>query len=115
MKKFYIDIAYVVDVTVVTHHTITQLETESSEDFLIRKLKSGESSVTSISNKDHDEFTKLREQLGEEGYITIERGWWNGDRVVKPFYLNDVKFSKGDKFCCASAMIWTLEHGESDK
>ena len=115
MKKFYIDIAYVVDVTVKTEHGIVKRDDETSEDFLVRKLTHENGSMYSISNKDHDEFTKLREQLGKDGYITIERGWWNGDRVVKPFYLNDVKFSKGDKFSCASAMKWTLEHGESDK
>lgn len=115
MNKFYIDIAYVTDVTVRTEHWPTQRADESSEDFLIRKLTHVSGTVVSISNKDHDEFTKLREQLGEEGYITIQRGWWNGDRVVKPFYLNDVKFKKGDKFCCASAMKYTLEYGKVDK
>jgi hypothetical protein len=59
---------------------------------------------TSIGNEDHPEFTKLREKLGSEGYISIERGWWNGDRVLKPFYLNGKKFDKGEKFCSASAM-----------
>ena len=115
MKKFYIDIAYVVDVIVRTEHPMRQYTGETEADFLVRKLKSDNSPMYSIGNKDHDEFTKLREQLGKEGYITIERGWWNGDRVVRPFYLNDVKFSKGDKFCCASAMKYTLEHGEADK
>ena len=115
MKKFYIDIAYVVDVMVRTEHTIKKAWDESSEDFLVRKLKHEGGSMYSISNKDHDEFTKLREQLCNDGYITIERMWWNGDRVIKPFYLNDVKFSKGDKFVCASAMKWTLEHGKADK
>ena len=107
--------AYVTDVYVRTEYPIKQRTDEASEDFLVRKIKNSDSPMYSIGNKDHDEFTKLREQLGKDGYITIERGWWNGDRVVKPFYLNDVKFSKGDKFCCASAMKWTLEHGESDK
>ncbi len=113
--KFYIDIAYVTDISVRTEHYITQLDTESSEKFLIRKLKNSSSPMYSISNKDHDEFTKLREQLGADGYITIERSWWNGDRVIKQFHLNDVKFKKGNKFSCAAAMKYTLEHGKVDK
>jgi hypothetical protein len=34
----------------------------------------------------------------------METGWWNGDRVIKPFYLNDYYFDEGDKFMCASAL-----------
>ena len=59
---------------------------------------------TSTRSTDHSEFTALRDRLEKLGYITIERGYWNGDRVVKPFYLNDVLFSEGDKFFCALAM-----------
>lgn len=61
------------------------------------------------SSQDHEEFTKLRNQLGDEGYIKIERGWWNGDRVTKPFTLNGVKFKKGEQFSCACAMGIHLE------
>jgi len=110
MKKFYIDIAYVTNVLVRTEYKYTQQENETSENFLVRKLKHGSGSMYSIGNKDHDEFTKLREQLCEDGYITIERGWWNGDQVLKEFYLNDVKFEKDDKFVCAAAMKYVLEH-----
>jgi hypothetical protein len=76
------------------------------EKELMNRLKYGES--YSVRSEDHPEFTKLREQLGKEGYITIERGWWNGDRVVKPFTLNNKKFRKGDKFPCAAAIHWDL-------
>ena len=56
---------------------------------------------------DHPEFTKIRNRLEKQGYIQIERGWANGDRVVKPFSLNGFKFKKHDKFLCASALdIW---------
>jgi hypothetical protein len=113
--KFYIDIAYVVDVMVRTEHRLQQQTDESSEDFLVRKLKSDCTPMYSISNKDHGEFTKLREQLCKDGYITINRVCWNGDRVTKLFYLNDVKFKKYSTFYCAAAMKWTLEHGSTDK
>ena len=64
---------------------------------------------TSIRHIDHPEFTKLREKLGKQGYIKIEHGWLNGDRVLKPFYLNKHKFSKGDKFLSAIAMAVMFE------
>jgi hypothetical protein len=65
--------------------------------------------VTFSSMIDHPEFTKLREQLGAEGYIRIERGWWNGDSVLKPFTLNGWKFKEGNQFPCASALAVSIE------
>jgi hypothetical protein len=62
-----------------------------------------------ISSQDHPAFTKLRERLGEEGYIKIERGWWNGDRVTKPFYLNNMYFDIGEQFSCAPALGVTYD------
>ena len=62
-----------------------------------------------ISTQDHPAFTQLRERLGKEGYIEIERGWWNGDRVTKPFYLNNMYFDIGAKFSCASALGVTYD------
>lgn len=77
-------------------------------DELLRILK-GTDKMTSISSEDHPEFTRFREQLGTEGYIRIERGWWNGDRVLKPFTLNGVKFIVGEQFSSACAMKYHLE------
>ena len=57
---------------------------------------------TSQGSIDHPEFTKLREKLGREGYIEIERDWWNGDRVLKPFVFNKLTFKVGEKFGCAA-------------
>ena len=115
MKNFEFDIQYATSVSIRKEHWPKQRPDETSEDFLIRKLQSGPDPVVSLSSEDHPEFTKLREQLGKDGYISIERGWWNGDRVLKPFTVNGVKFKKGEKFCSAGAIKWTLEHGESDK
>ncbi len=68
-------------------------------------LESGEvMHGTSLGSIDHPEFTKVRERLGQEGFILIERGWWNGDRTLKPFKLNGLDFKPGDKFPCASAL-----------
>lgn len=109
--KFYIDISYVTSVTVTTEYKPRQRDDETEADFLVRILSSSSTPVTSTTNKDHPKFTALRERLCTEGYIRIERSWWNGDRVIKPFELNDVKFEPDDKFPCAAAMTYTLQHG----
>lgn len=108
MNKFYIDTAHLCSVTIHKEHKLQQRENESDEDFVMRKLKSEHIRISSVSSEDHPEFAKLREMLGEQGFIHIERGWWNGDRVLKSFYLNDKKFKPGDRFYCASAMHFTL-------
>lgn len=53
---------------------------------------------------DHPSFAALREHLNARGYIKIERGWWNGDIVLKPFKLNTYDFIQGDQFSSACAM-----------
>ena len=58
---------------------------------------------------DHPSFTEIRELLGRKGYIYVERGWSNGDRVLKPFYINRYLFQEGDKFCCAGALHYTIK------
>lgn len=57
-----------------------------------------------VSSQDHPAFAELREHLAQKGFIEIERGWINGDRVKKPFYLNNMYFDTGDKFSCAAAL-----------
>lgn len=101
---FTLDPKYFTDVTI---HKKWNTYTENgrvptAEELLLVLAGKGECSMT--SSIDHPEFTKLREQLGEQGYITIERGWWNGDRVEKPFTLNGLKFKTGAQFSCAGAM-----------
>jgi hypothetical protein len=105
LRQFTIDEQYICDVTVrkqwgmYDHISCEDLTPEQ----LVKILK-GEDRCSSISNKDHDEFTKLRNQLEELGYIKTERSWWNGDRVLKRFKLNEWTFIKGEKFCSAGAM-----------
>lgn len=53
---------------------------------------------------DHPAFRELRDHLEHRGFIKTERTWHNGDRVLKPFYLNDRLFEVDEKFCCAAAM-----------
>ena len=51
----------------------------------------------------------MRNQLEELGYIKTERGWWNGDRVLKSFKLNEWTMRKGHKFPCAAALKGSIE------
>ncbi len=63
-----------------------------------------ENTSYAISTIDHPEFTKLRELLERDRYIYVQRGWWNGDEVLKPFTLNGFKFKRGNRFPCAAAL-----------
>lgn len=103
LKQFNIDEAYICDVTVKEHYDMIKDRNNPTNEDLIKILK-GWDMATSVSNKDHDEFTKLRNQLELEGYIQTQRNWWNGDRVTKGFKLNEWSFKKGHQFPCASAM-----------
>ena len=65
---------------------------------------------------DHPTFTEIRELLGKKGYIKIVLNFSNGDRVLKPFYINRKLFEEGDKFCCAGALHYTIKRFmESDE
>ena len=108
IKKFNIDEQYITDVTVRTEYDFIKDRSNITHDELIKILKGWDKSV-SISSKDHDEFTKLRNQLEQEGYIKTQRSWWNGDRVLKTFRLNEWTFKKGHKFPCAAAMSTNIK------
>jgi len=108
LKTFNINEQYICDVTVRTEHDLIKDRDNLTNSDIIRILKGYDKSIT-ISNKDHDEFTKLRNHLEELGYIETQRGWWNGDRVIKGFKLNEWTFRKGQKFCCAGAMRVAIE------
>ena len=74
LKQFIIDEQYITDVTV----RVERRQEINDKQDLFKAIKNPVV-MSSISNKDHDEFTKLRNQLEELGYIKTERGWWNGD------------------------------------
>lgn len=59
-------------------------------------------SFGSLSSDDHPSFKKIREILKNNEYIETQ-SWWNGDRVLKPFYFNDIYLQEGDTFYCAAA------------
>ena len=105
LRQFTIDEQYICDQTIrkewssLGHKSLEEL----TPDELVKILK-GEDRCSSTYSQDHPEFTKLRNQLEAEGYITTCRNSWNGDRVIKGFKLNEWTFKKGRKFSSASAM-----------
>ena len=103
LKQFTIDEQYITDVTVRTETSLLDNPENPTHEDLIKIIK-GHDKMVSISNKDHDEFTKLRNTLEEQGYIVTQRGWWNGDRVIKGFKLNGFPLKKGERFYSAGAM-----------
>ena len=100
---FHIDEAYLTDVTVRHDYTLLSDHENVTHDDLIQVIKNA-GKFYSIGTTDHPEFDSLRNSLEQQGYIVTQRGWWNGDRVVKAFTLNGVKFKKNDQFPCAVAM-----------
>ena len=102
---FTIDKNYITDVTIRKEWDIFKNvpRDKLTHEQLIRIIK-GDSCVCSISSADHPEFAKLRNMLDEQGYIKADRSCWNGDIVLKPFTLNDMKFKENDRFLCAGAM-----------
>ena len=105
---FYIDEAYLTDVVVRTEYPRYDDRTELTAEELISVIKHPVPAV-SIGTMDHPEFACLREQLEQHGYIQVQRSWWNGDRVLKTFFLNGVRFDPDDQFCCGAAMKLHLQ------
>ena len=103
LKEFFIDEQYITDVTVRTERSLLENPENPTHEDLIKIIK-GEDKMVSIANKDHEEFTKLRDELENLGYIETQRSWWNGDRVIKGFKLNGYPLKKGERFYCAAAM-----------
>ena len=101
---FTINPEYLTDVTIHKEwNSYTNNGREPTAEELLLILQ-GRGKCSTTHSEDHPEFARLREQLGEQGYIKIERGWWNGDRVLKPFTLNGVEFEVGEQFSSACAM-----------
>ena len=87
---------------------------ELTHEQLIKIIK-GEDRCMSLKNDDHPEFAELRNKLEELGFISTQRSWWNGDRVLKPFSLNGAKFFKGEKFCSGAAIRYDVEQKQKKK
>jgi hypothetical protein len=109
MNNFTIDPEYMSSVTIREEwNTYTKDNRVPTAEELVLILK-GRGNVSIAKSSDHPEFTKLREQLGKDGYIHIQRGWLNGDEVLKPFTLNGRQFKVGAQFSCGVAMGLSLQ------
>jgi hypothetical protein len=108
--KFTIDPQYICDVTIRKEWGMFDNvhPDDLTHDQLIKIIK-GQDRCSMISSQDHPEFAKLRDTLEEQGYIRTQRSWLNGDFVIKPFTLNDIKYKKNDRFLCASALKVAIE------
>jgi hypothetical protein len=107
--EFFLDDCYLESVTIKKSWGMYDGKDSLTEEEFIKILQ-GKDRCSTIYSIDHPEFTKLREALGQLGLIKIERGWWNGDKVIKPFVLNSKTFRKNEQFPCASAMRGTLKY-----
>ena len=107
--KFYIALEYCKSVSHVKRWMSERYEKMTPEERVLSAIKGENHHCSSMWSEDHPEFTKLREQLGRDGYIHIQRGWWNGDSVLKPFTVNGKQFRPHDQFPSASPMKHTLK------
>jgi len=87
--------------------------TVSNEDLV--KVLQGKGNHSSMGSDDSPEFKALRNQLEAGGYIQCQRSWWNGDRVLKRFFLNGVSFDPDDQFCSGAAMKLHLQFSRKRK
>ena len=67
-----------------------------------------------MGTTDHPYFAETRNMLESKGYIDIQRGWINGDRVLKPFFFNNVLLVEGEKFSSAGAMYYSYHENYND-
>lgn len=108
LKEFYLDESLEWHIT--THrkwNSYLSKEVVTDED-LVEVIK-GHGECSTTGSDDGPEFKALRNQLEELGYIECQRSWWNGDRVVKPFQLNGLKFKKDTQFSSGAALKFHLE------
>lgn len=114
MDSFTIDLEYVTDVSVRKEwNHIADKPNKTATD--IADLLKGKGHMSSLGHIDHPEFTKLRDSLENQGFISTVRNSWNGDRVLKEFMLNGLVFKIGDKFYCAGAMRYHLDRPEKHR
>ena len=59
--------------------------------------------IRSQGSTNHPMFESTRNWLERSGYIETQRSWVNGDRVIKPFYFNNVLMEVGATFYSAGA------------
>ncbi len=108
--QFTIDPQFICDVTI--RKEWSMFDNVHSDDLTpdqLIKIIQGKDRCSMTSSQDHPEFAKLRDSLEEQGYIKTQRSWCNGDTVIKPFMLNDIRYKKGDRFLSACALKVAIE------
>lgn len=70
---------------------------------------------STYSSVNHPAFDELRKHLGWAGLLHIEDSYSNGDRVLKPFKLNNILFNEDEQFVCATAMKYHLRKEAEDE
>jgi hypothetical protein len=108
--QFTIDPQFICEVTLFRQWSMYEKvdPDKLTPDDLVKIIK-GQDRCSIFSSQDHPEFAKLRDSLEEQGYIKTQRSWCNGDTVIKPFMLNDIKYKKGDRFLSACALKVAIE------
>lgn len=114
MHEINIDPAFFTSVTVRKEWGRYDGRTDLTDEELINVIK-GEDRYSMTSSEDHPEFAKLRFELEKDGYIKVQRSWWNGDIVLKPFLLNGKKFKTGEQFPAACAMTGHLKYMKNSR
>jgi len=102
-RKFEIDPQHLTSINVREEYYKYADAKNPTQEEIIETLM-GHNKIATLSTADHPAFAELREKLQELGHIEIQRHWWNGDKVLKPFKLNGYQFSKGQQFASASAL-----------
>jgi hypothetical protein len=106
--NFNIDPKFLTSITIYKEYNKLEDPKNPTKNDLILMMKNQHYWSTFYS-EDTPEFSKLRSELKELGFIKVENRWWNGDQVLKTFYLNGARFDKEEQFPCASAMKYTIE------
>jgi len=114
LKQFYLDETLEWHLTIHKEYNSYLNKDVVTDDDLVNALK-GIGNWSSTGSDDGPEFKALRNQLEELGYIECQRSWWNGDRVLKPFQLNGLRFKKGEQFSCGAALKFHLEFQRKKK
>ena len=105
MKHFNIDEAFLCSVNVSEAWSMYEnVPKESLTESDLVKILQGKDQYTTTYTRDHPEFTALRDNLEQSGYIETRRNCWNADRVLQSFMLNEWLFETGERFPCATAL-----------
>jgi hypothetical protein len=108
LAQFTIDEQYLCNVVIREQEDTIKDRTNLTNSDIIKIIKGEDYVLKRTYTRDHPQFSLLRNQLDQQGYIKIERSCINGDTVLKPFKLNEWEFCTGDRFLSATAMMISI-------